>query len=219
MSNALVEMEKASVHLGGRCVLDAVSFCFSKGDFMILHGSNGAGKTTLLKCILGLYRTSSGSVRRSFRPGQAGYVPQVCGGSVSMPLLVRDVVAIGRCAIGGSVRPQTRIGGEAVAQALETVGISALSGRPIRMLSGGEQQKMQLARILAQEPDALFLDEPTAHLDRGSRHDFMGLLERIYQKTGVGVLMVTHDDFSVPACCSRRMELRNRQLYECGDIR
>jgi len=212
MSGKLATMDKVSVVLGGRTVLDEVSFTLSRGDFVLLRGANGAGKTTLLKCLLGIRPPSSGTINRSFGAGGAGYVPQIPGGVTTMPLLVRDAVSIGRCAHRPPWKRQTAADTQAIDRAMTTAGIADLAKRPIRMLSGGEQRKMQLARVLAQEPQALLLDEPTIHLDASSRHDFLELLERIFGETGIAVLLVTHDEHTIPACCNRTAELRSGRL-------
>lgn len=212
MAGVLAVMQNVSVMLGGKTVLDDISFTLSHGDFVLLRGANGAGKTTLLKCLLGLYRPSAGTVQRFFAPGGAGYVPQLPGGSLVMPLLVRDTVAIGRCAHHAPWHRQTPDDVAAVEQALSTVGIAHLAARPIRMLSGGEQRKMHLARVLAQKPQALLLDEPTAHLDTASRLEFLELLKRIFTETAIAVLLVTHDEQATPSCCTREIGMRNHRL-------
>jgi len=216
MPALLTTLDRVSVTLGGRQVLDAVSLELREGDFVMLRGANGAGKTTLLRCILGMVKPSSGTVRRKGGGGAAGYVPQVQHGALAMPLLVRDVVAIGRCAhlpFWGGLRPADS---EVVDGALHTVGIANLAARPIRMLSGGELQKMQLARVLAQQPRLLLLDEPTAHLDAASRREFIALLTRVFAATPMAVLLVTHDEHALPACCTRELTLLDGKLGEVG---
>jgi len=214
MHSPLTTLDQVSVTLAGRRVLDTVSLVLREGDFVMLRGANGAGKTTLLRCILGLVKPSSGSVRREGGVGAAGYVPQVQHGALAMPLLVRDVVAIGRCAhlpFWGGLRPTDA---EAVDRALQTVGIAHLAQRPIRMLSGGELQKMQLARVLAQQPRLLLLDEPTAHLDAASRREFIALLTRVFEASPMAVLLVTHDEHAVPPCCTNELTLCDGRLRE-----
>jgi len=214
MKDPLATLNAVSVKLAGRQVLDAVSLELSEGDFVMLSGANGAGKTTLLRCILGMIKPSGGSVQREGGSGAAGYVPQMQRGALAMPLLVRDVVAIGRCAhlpFWGGLRAADRT---AVDEALQTVGIAHLAKRPIRMLSGGEQQKMQLARVLAQQPRLLLLDEPTAHLDAASRHDFIVLLTRVFEASPMAVLLVTHDEHAVPPCCTRELTLHDGRLMQ-----
>lgn len=212
MTEPLAFLNNVSVTLADRQVLEAVSLELREGDFVMLRGANGAGKTTLLRCILGMIKPESGSVRLAGGGGAAGYVPQMQRSALAMPLLVRDVVEIGRCAhlpFWGGLRPTDR---EAVDQALHTVGIAHLAARPIRMLSGGELQKMQLARVLAQQPPLLLLDEPTAHLDAASRREFIALLTRIFTASPMAVLLVTHDEHAVPDCCTRELTLRDGRL-------
>jgi len=213
MTTPLAILDNVSVTLAGRQVLEAISLELCEGDFVMLRGANGAGKTTLLRCILGMIKPSAGSVRREGGSGTAGYVPQMQRGALAMPLLVRDVVAIGRCAhlpFWGGLRAADA---QAVDQALQTVGIANLAARPIRMLSGGELQKMQLARVLAQQPRLLLLDEPTAHLDAASRGEFIALLTRVFEASPMAVLLVTHDEHAVPPCCTRELTLCDGGLW------
>lgn len=213
MTEPLVIVDQVSVTLYQRSVLNSVSMTLSAGDFITLRGANGAGKTTLLKCILGLRRPSSGVIRRTCGAGSAGYVPQVPHSAMAMPLRVRDVVSIGRCAHLPFWRRPGAQDTEAVDRAMRTVGIADLASRPIRMLSGGEQQKVQLARVLAQEPRVLLLDEPTVHLDTRSRQEFIDLLARIFRESNLAVMMVTHDEHAVPGCCTQEIELRGGERY------
>lgn len=214
--DTVIRLDEVSVVLGGRPVLNAVSLALGQDEFVTLRGPNGAGKTTLLRCMLGLVAPSAGRVERTGGAGRIGYVPQVHRGATAMPLLVRDVVAIGRCAHPGRGRAARAHNDAAIRQALRRSGIATLADRPINMLSGGEQQKMQLARVLAQEPALLLLDEPTAHLDTASRREFFALLEGIYAERGGAVLMVTHDAYPVPSCCRREIELRDGCLTTRG---
>jgi len=207
-----MQLDQVSVTLGGRQVLQAVSLILQRGDFVMLRGANGAGKTTLLRCILGTLKPTSGTVHRAVASGAAGYVQQVLQGTLAMPLLVRDVVAIGRAAhlpFWGGLR-QTDIA--AVDHALDTVGIAHLAKRPIRMLSGGELQKMQLARVLAQQAPLLLLDEPTAHLDAHSRDEFIALLTHVFTTHSIAVMLVTHDEQVAPTCCTREIFLEDGRL-------
>jgi ABC-type Mn2+/Zn2+ transport system ATPase subunit len=213
MTIPLAILDNVSVTLAGRQVLDSVSLELREGDFVMLRGANGAGKTTLLRCILGMVKPSAGTVRHEGGGGAAGYVPQVQRGALAMPLLVRDVVAIGRCAhlpFWGGLRATDRA---AVGEAMQTVGIAHLASRPIRMLSGGEQQKMQLARVLAQQPRLLLLDEPTAHLDAASRHEFIALLAQVFETRSMAVLLVTHDEHAVADCGTRELTLCDGGLW------
>ncbi len=214
MTAALVRMDGVSVVRGGRMVLDSISLELARHEFVTLRGPNGSGKTTLLRCILGLIKPTGGRLAVDCRQGRIGYVPQIQQGATSMPLRVRDVVAIGRCAHPGWGRAARVRNAAAVTEAMRMGGVAALATRPIRMLSGGEHQKMQLARVLAQEPEMLLLDEPTAHLDAASKLEFSGLLERIYATQRVAVLLVTHETHPAQAGRGREIELREGRLHE-----
>lgn len=194
MHEMLLSMDKVTVKLGQRRVLDEVSFAAHQSERILLRGPNGAGKTTLLKTLLGLIAPVSGRVVRKLGAGGSGYVPQLTAGVLRMPLKVCDVVAIGRCSYVKPWKTLSSHDRQAVDDALNATGMAALASRPVRMLSGGEQRRMQLARVLAQEPSVLLLDEPTAYLDADTRREWIDLLYKICHETGLAVILVSHDE-------------------------
>lgn len=170
------------------------------GEVLALLGPNGSGKTTLLKTLLGLLPPKDGEVRLGGKPLQTysirerarriAYVPQVHVGTFAF--MVETVVLMGRSAHGNLLsRPSAR--DRAIAHAaLECFGIAGLSQRPYTMISGGERQLVLLARALAQEPQFIVLDEPTASLDFGNQGKVMREI-RALAASGHGVLFTTHD--------------------------
>ena len=173
------------VELGGRRVLDGVSFEVGRGEFAALCGPNGGGKTTLLRAALGLVPLASGSIEvLGGRPGAAtaavGYLPQVKSFSGSFPARVVDVIAAAQRGawpfrVSGPERAHAR-------GVLARVGGEALLDSPLRGLSGGELQRVFLARALARDPALLLLDEPTAGVDGRGRAEFLELLASIAER-------------------------------------
>jgi ABC-type cobalamin/Fe3+-siderophores transport system ATPase subunit len=198
-------------------VLCGLSLRILRNDFLALLGANGSGKTTLLRTLLGFIRPRAGTIALFGRPfserrsGEArnriGYVPQNRFISPRMPLSVREVVSIGRYRSAGIGKPLSREDRACVDRALEWTGIAALSSRPVGMLSGGEQQKVQIARVLCQEPELLLLDEPTANLDLGAVAEMQELFERIRQGKHIATVVVMHDLESLPTACNRAVIL------------
>jgi len=188
----------------------------STGEVLALLGPNGGGKTTLLKTLLGLLRPKAGEVRLGDRPlgdysareraRVVAYVPQVHIGTFAFT--VETVVLMGRTAHGSLFsRPSPH--DRAVARTvLERFGISALANRPYTMISGGERQLVLLARALAQEPQFIVLDEPTASLDFGNQGKVMNEI-RALAKSGHGVLFTTHDPNHALRAADRAYLLRN----------
>lgn len=165
----------------GRSILRDVSLCIGERDFVTIVGPNGAGKTMLLKTLMGLERADSGQISR--KPGlRIGYVPQRLVADASMPIRVQEFL-----------RLRKRVTPEACAQAAQDTGVGGHLDCPLHILSGGELQRVLLARALLDSPDLLILDEPAQNLDIGGQLGFYRLLETLYAQRGLAILMVSHD--------------------------
>ena len=197
-SGPVLQVEGVSVSLGGRQVLDRVSFSVDAGGFCGLIGSNGAGKTTLLRVILGLTAPSRGRIvvtggTRSRRNPQIGYVPQKIILEADMPLRARDLVGLGLDGQRfGIPRPaaKRRI---AVEEMLDAVGATGFADSRIGNLSGGEQQRVMIAQALICRPKLLLLDEPLANLDIRSAAEVVELLAKIAAEQRIAILLSAHD--------------------------
>jgi iron complex transport system ATP-binding protein len=180
-------------------VLDGVTCSLDAGELLAIVGPNGSGKTTLLRALLGMAPLEAGSVRILGRDGSQwprGELSQVLGvvaqrEEMLYPLKVEETVMLGRYSRLGALAPVGRADREAVEMALERCDVAGLRGRRTDSLSGGEWQRVRVARALAQEPEALLLDEPTAALD--IRHE-MEVFELVRQLVGEGMaaLVITH---------------------------
>lgn len=217
MENSLpaLKIENLSVYYESTPALEGVSLEVADGDYLGIIGPNGGGKTTLLKVILGLIHPTAGSVLVYGKsPGHAGvkigYVPQIAQMDRRFPITAFEVVLTGR--LGRVPKPlhrYTKADREAATQALERVGIAELAARPISALSGGEFQRLLIARALAAEPKLLLLDEPTASVDAASRERIYSLLGELSRS--MTVILVTHDILAVSsqvrsiACLSGRL--------------
>jgi zinc/manganese transport system ATP-binding protein len=201
MSKAADEVlivEDVSVSLGGRQVLDRVSFSLQAGGFCGLIGSNGAGKTTLLRVLLGLITPSSGRVvvaggARSRRNPQIGYVPQKIALEPDMPLRARDLVALGLDGHRFGISRPGASRAAAVEEMLAAVGATPFADSRIGNLSGGEQQRIMIAQALISRPKLLLLDEPLANLDIRSAAEVVTLLARIAGEQPIAILLSAHD--------------------------
>ncbi len=196
--DTVLRVEDVSVSLGGRRVLDRVSFSIEGGEFCGLIGSNGAGKTTLLRAILGLIHPSSGRIvvnggTRTRRNPQIGYVPQKIALEADMPLRARDLVGLGLDGHRfGISRPGTKRR-TAVDEILEAVGATRFADARIGNLSGGEQQRVMIAQALICRPQLLLLDEPLANLDIRSAAEVVELLAQIAGEQRIAILLSAHD--------------------------
>jgi ABC-type cobalamin/Fe3+-siderophores transport systems, ATPase components len=197
--DTLIVLDHLSVGYGTRQVVHDINFTFQRGKVVCLLGANGCGKTTLLKTMLGVLPALGGGVTLAGKPLAGwtrrdlarfiGYVPQAHNGI--FPFSAEEVVLMGRTArMSWYATPQAH-DREIARAALCTLGIEHLQQRNYTQLSGGERQLVLLARALAQEPQFLIMDEPTASLDFGNQ---IRVLERIrkLKNDGMAILMTTH---------------------------
>jgi zinc transport system ATP-binding protein len=177
----LLRLRGVSVTLGGAPVLEGVDLDVAAGEIVTLIGPNGAGKTTLLRVALGLLVPDRGEVHR--RPGaRVGYMPQRLQVDPTLPLSVRRFLTLGA--------PRS---GPRVEQALERVGAGQTIRTAIHAISGGETQRVLLARALLRDPELLVLDEPTQGVDLAGQEELFALITGIRDERRCGVLMVSHD--------------------------
>lgn len=182
---ALIDARQVTVRFGTHIALSSVNATVHEGEALTLIGPNGAGKTTLVKTMLGLIEPQSGKVTR--RPGlRIGYMPQRLEIDATLPLTVRRFLSLGMPRNGTEGR--TRL-----LATLEEVGAPHVLESPLLDVSGGEMQRVLLARALLRDPDILVLDEPVRGVDVGGQADLYRLIGNIRDEHGCGVLMVSHD--------------------------
>jgi zinc/manganese transport system ATP-binding protein len=192
----ILSVDRVGVALGGRSILEDVTFSVGPGEFTGLIGSNGAGKTTLLRVILGLQRPTVGRVHiggQSRRNRSIGYVPQKVQLDADLPLRARDLVELGIDGHRFGVPIPSRVRRDRVEQMLAAVDAEAFADSRVGRLSGGEQQRILIAHALISGPKALLLDEPLANLDLRSGHEIVALLHQITSDQGVAVLLSAHE--------------------------
>lgn len=210
-----IRARDVTVELGRRRILDGVSFDVDRGELVALCGPNGGGKTTFLKAALGLLPLAAGELQvlgttpRAARP-RVGYVPQVKAFNTAFPAKVADVIAANRqgrwpLRLGAEERERARA-------ALESVGGEGLLDSSLTGLSGGEIQRVYLARALVTDPELVLLDEPTAGVDARGRAEFQELLAGLSSDRARAVVLVTHSANAV-----RR--LAQRAVYLHGTVR
>jgi len=202
----------------GHAVLEEINLALVEGDFLGLIGPNGGGKSTMLKVILGLINPSRGVVRIfGLTPeearGRVGYMPQKTLFDPSFPVTALEVVLMGRFSKAGLFRRYSRADRGAALGALDAVGMMDKADREIGALSGGEQQRVFVARSLVSEPRLLLLDEPTAGVDAAQQAEFYELLCRLNRKEGITIILVSHDITAVSKYVNKIACLNQRLFY------
>ena len=179
--SALIEAEGMAAGYAGLPALRDVDFSIRKGEIVTVVGPNGSGKSTLVNALFGLLAPSAGRVRKAAGL-TIGYVPQRLAIDATLPMTVERFLSL----------PVRRARAEA-AEMLRRVGVPGLEGRQMTRLSGGQFQRVLLARALLARPDLLILDEPTQGLDQPGVAEFYRLIEEVRRATGCAILLVSHD--------------------------
>ena len=217
----VVDIRGAAVSLGGRPIVRDVDLTIERGEVVAVLGANGSGKSTLVKAMVGLHPLSHGQVSLfgtplgGFRAWQRlGYVPQRSTIAQGIPSTVAEVVASGRLSRRRPFVPAGRADREAVARALETVGLTARARHTVSTLSGGQQQRVLIARTLAGEPDLLVLDEPNAGVDLANQEAIADTLATLIT-AGATVVVVLHELGPFADLIHRAVVLRDgRAVYD-----
>jgi len=177
----LITAASITVNRGETKILENVSLTIGESEFITILGPNGGGKSMLLKCLMGFYIPDNGNIKRK-RHLRIGYVPQQFTSEQTMPI-----------SVGQFLRLRKKVSAEELETITAETNIEALVNKPLNILSGGELQRILVARALIGAPDLLILDEPAQNLDISGQLAFYKLLSEIYEKRSFSILMVSHD--------------------------
>lgn len=212
MEDYIVSLEDVWVYFDNVPVLEGINLSVKQNTFLAIIGPNGGGKTTLLRVILGLVKPEKGIVKVFGKKPEevrkfVGYVPQYISFERDFPISVFDAVLIGR--YKGLFKSYSKEDKEAVMYALESVGMLEFKDRQINQLSGGQLQRVLIARAITRNTKLLLLDEPTASIDQEMQKSFYELISKLKEK--MTIILVTHDIGAVSvyvdeiACLNRRL--------------
>ncbi len=180
-TNALISATNVSVLKNQKSILKNIDIKINKNDFITIIGPNGAGKTMLLKCLMGFYKPNFGEIQKKDKL-KIGYMPQSINIINTMPMMVKNFITV-----------RKKYDDISFKQLISEVDISQLVNKQLSVLSGGEMQRVLLARSLLNNPDLLVLDEPAQNLDISGQLSFYKLIQEIYSKRNISILMVSHD--------------------------
>jgi len=210
MAEVTIDIRDLTFAYNGEPVLQDITLSVPAGGTLAVIGPNGAGKTTLVRIVLGELTGYAGQVRvMGLPPGQLprtgtiGYVPQQRTALASFPLTAEQAVVLGLARTRGLFRPFTRGDRAAAHAALAAVEMDRLARRPMEELSGGQVQRVCIARALVSQPRILILDEPTVGIDEAGQQQFIALLTALKARYGLTVVLVSHDIRAVLSLADR----------------
>ena len=203
-----------------KCILKNINIDINKGDCISISGHNGAGKTTLFKIINGLIKPTSGTVKifnnqlNNEIKKQIGYIPQINKFEENIPITVKQVIEIGITARKGIFKRLSKQDKTFVTDIAKKLDIYDLLNAPIGKISGGEMQKVSIARVLAQQADIILLDEPLSNLDVKSQKNIIEIIEKIHSDKEHTILIILHNLEQKPKCCNKEIVLEKGAILE-----
>ncbi len=221
----ILDIENISLNFRDKSVLHDVSFSVEKGEFFVIVGPNGAGKTSLLKVLSGLQKVQQGSLtikdkniskyRRRNLSQIMAIVPQQI--EVGFPFTVADTVIMGRTPHLGILGMEGDEDHDIAREAMEFTEVAHLADRKLYQLSGGELQRVIIARAICQQPEIILLDEPTTALDPAHQIKIMDLMEKFRREQGITIVMVSHDLNLASMYGDRLLLLKDGRVVKTGD--
>lgn len=194
----VVTVKDLTINLGGRKILENVSFAVKRGEFVAILGPNGAGKTTILKLLLGILKPASGTIsvlsKTPTRGNNAiGYAPQHRVLETDLALRARDVVGFGLDGNKWGISLPSKTREAKIDEALKAVDALTFGNLPVGRLSGGEQQRLLIAQAIITSPQILLLDEPLSNLDINHAKEIVDVLIKLKKEKQVTIILVSHD--------------------------
>lgn len=188
---SLVTLDKIKLGYGSNIVINGLSFDIKNQDFICIVGPNGSGKTTLIRGILGLIPLKSGTIKFNLEKNKIGYMPQETSVDPNFPASVLEIVLSGSLNNHHLFYNQTTK--KAAKNTLKLLNISSLKDSSFSELSGGQRQKVLLARALMATKELLILDEPSNNLDQKSKRELYQIIKKLNQEQKIAIIMITHD--------------------------
>jgi zinc transport system ATP-binding protein len=207
----MIVINDLSFSYGDNKILENINLTINENDFISIIGHNGSGKTTFIKLIIGLLKPSSGNIfinRGKNGSNLIGYINQ---GSINtkLPITVDEVINIGKLNKNNSTQME---------EFLKILGIEELKNRLYKNLSGGQKQKVNIARCLMQESKVILLDEPNSFLDSKSQIEIMEILKKINKENNITIVMISHNLDFVKKYSNKIFLLENKNLFRVNNF-
>jgi len=217
---SVIEIKNLTVKYEGIDVFNNVTFDLNEGDYVALSGPNGSGKSTLLKTMLNLIKKNNGEIKIFNTPVEVfadwykiGYVPQNINLNPFFPATVKEIVALGLIGKLSRIRKFSENKNKKIDETLKMIGLWDIRDKNIMALSGGQFQRVIIARALVGEPEILILDEPTTALDPETRENFFEILEDLNSRKKVTIILVTHDTGSAGKYAKKLMYFDRKIIF------
>jgi len=220
MTNVISLSQINLIGTNNKYILKNINLDIKRNDCIVFTGHNGAGKTTLLKVMNGLIKPTSGNIKifnneiNNKIKKQIGYIPQINNFKKNIPISVKQAIQIGLFAKNSIFSKITKQDNNFINNIAKKLEIYHLLNMPIGKLSGGEMQKVSIARVLIQEADIILLDEPLSHLDTKSQKSIINLIEEIHFTKKATILIVLHNFEQIPECCNKIITMENGEIVK-----
>lgn len=221
--NTAVSLSKINLTTNSsRKILTDINLKIDCGDCVAVIGPNGTGKTTILKIINGLIKQTSGEIEifnekiSNKIKNQIGYIPQNNYFDPFLPISVKEVISIGLSSKYGIFKNFSDKDRQIIEDTAKNVGIFKLLDTPVGKLSGGEAQKLSIARVLVQEAKLILMDEPLSNLDNKAQKDILDVTDEIYKQKKATILIVLHNLSQIPSCCNKILFMSNGEIVKFG---
>lgn len=205
-------------------ILKNINIDIEENKCVVITGHNGAGKTTLIKAINNLIPIKTGTVKifnekiNNKIKKYIGYIPQTNYFDNFLPISVREAISVGIFAKNGIFKKFTKKDSDTIFDIAKQLKIENLLDKPIGQLSGGQLQKVSIARVFAQDAKIILMDEPLTNLDKNSQEDILNIIDFLKKEKNLTIIIITHNLQQVPKCCSKIITMENGEIINTTNV-
>lgn len=220
--SVVIKTENVSFSVNKKYILQNINFEIENNDCVAVIGPNGAGKTTIFRLLTGLLEHSEGKIKifnneiNSQTKKKIGYIPQNLPFDNFMPILVKDIIYMGFLAKNGIFKNYSSDDICLAEEISKKLGISKLMQQPLCNISGGERQKVSIARVLVQNAKILLMDEPLSNIDISSQKDILKIINDTHSNKDITSMIIVHNLHQIPDCCNKVMLVSDGKIFAFG---